>query len=248
MSSNAAGLKPRTTSVTRTLARPTCSAGLQACPTPAPSRIFLLSPANCGGQRAAQVLSPNAQFALARALRSRGGAPLGDLFSFISGLYFRGKLTYARRFAAPPEIADPIVGGGVHVITPNAGLRTPDTPIRLAALQAFAAGDVDPDNAAYRKPLERSAAALLRRAGPDCDVVLLGSIASPKYVDVLLGIFGDRLRFPIDFVGRGDMSGGGLLLRRAREGDELEYVAVAGAVRHGPRPPKLAPIRWAARA
>lgn len=207
------------------------------------SRIFLLSPANCGGTRAKQVLSPNAQFALAAELRSRRGAMLGDVFMFVSGLYFRGKLTYALRFAAPPERDHPIIGCGVHVITPNAGLRSPDTYVTHKAVLAFAGGDVHQDNAAYRRPLERSATALAGEVGPDCDVVLLGSIASPKYVDVLLGIFGDRLRFPIDFVGRGDMSRGGLLLRHAREGVELEYVPLAGAVRHGARPPKLPPLR-----
>ena len=168
------------------------------------SRIFLLSPANCGGARAKQVLSPHARFALAEALRLPGGAMLGDVFTFVSGLYFRGKLTYALRFAAPPERDGAIAGGGVHVITPNAGLRSPDTYVTHGAVQAFAGGDVHQDNAAYRRPLERSARALAREIGPECDVVLLGSIASPKYVDVLLGIFGDRLRFPIDFVGRGD--------------------------------------------
>src|SRR5262245_45003349 len=95
--------------------------------TMAQPRIFVLSPANCNGRRAKQVLSPRASFALADALRSRAGAPLGDLFAFVSGLYFRGKLTYARRFAAPPDPANAIVGGGIHIITPNAGLRTPDT-------------------------------------------------------------------------------------------------------------------------
>ena len=97
---------------------------------------------------------------------------------------------------------------------------------------------------AYRRPLEQSARALAagtRRR--DCDVVLLGSIASPKYVDVLLAIFGDRLLFPIEFVGRGDMSRGGLLLRQAADGVELDYVPVAGAVLHGARPPKLPPLR-----
>src|SRR5689334_10696398 len=106
-------------------------------------RVFLLSPANCGGTRAKQVLSPNAEFKLAGDLRSPAGAPLGELFAFISGLYFRGKLTYARRFAAPPEIDNPVVGRGVHVITPNAGLRSPDTAITLDALRTFARGDVD---------------------------------------------------------------------------------------------------------
>ena len=98
------------------------------------------------------------------------------------------------------------------------------------------------------RPLEASARALLEEIGPDCDVVLLGSVASPKYVDVLTGIFGARLQFPIAFVGRGDMSRGGLMLRSAREGTELEYVPVVGAVLHGSRPPKLPPIKWASRA
>jgi hypothetical protein len=211
------------------------------------SRIFLLSPANCGGPRAKQILSPNAQFDLAVALRSRRGAMLGDVFAFISGLYFRGKVTYAMRFAAPPEPDNPIVGCGVHVITPNAGLRAPDVYVTRKAVAAFAEGDVHHANAAYRRPLEKSARVLLREIGTDCEVVLLGSIASPKYIDVLLAIFGDRLLFPIDFVGRGDMSRGGLLLRKAREGVELPYVPVRGAVLHGARPPKLPPIKWAAR-
>jgi hypothetical protein len=205
-------------------------------------RVFLLSPANCGGTRAKQAMSPKATFALAIALRSAAGAPLGDLFSFVSGLYFRGKLTYARRFARPLEPDNPIVGSGIHVITANAGLRSPDTLVTHDAVRAFGQGDIDADNARYRRPLEASARALRAEIGPDCDVVLLGSIASPKYVAILTGIFGDRLRFPIAFVGRGDMSRGGLLLRHAREGVELEYVPVLGASLHGRRPAKLAPL------
>jgi hypothetical protein len=207
------------------------------------SRIFLLSPANCSGTRARQVLSERATFPLALELRSRRGAMLGDVFAFVSGLYFRGKLTYAMRFAAPPELDNPIIGCGVHIITPNAGLRSPDTSVTARALSAFAAGDVDHANLRYRRPLERDARALLREIGSECDVVLLGSVASPKYVDVLTAIFGERLRFPIDFVGRGDMSRGGLLLRKAREGLELPYAPVVGAVLHGVRPPKLPPLK-----
>ena len=176
-------------------------------------------------------------------MRSKEGAPLGDVFAFVSGLYFRGKLTYARRFAAPPEPDNPVVGGGIHIITPNAGLRSPDTCITSGALGAFADEDVHVENARYRRPLEKGARALLTEIGPDCDVVLLGSVASPKYVGVLTAIFGDRLQFPIDFVGRGDMSRGGLLLRRAGDGVELPYVPVLGAVLHGSRPPKLPPLR-----
>jgi hypothetical protein len=202
----------------------------------------LLSPANCGGTRARQVMSPNATFALAARLRSAEGAPLGDLFSFMSGLYFRGKLTYARRFARPAEPDNPLVGSGIHVITANAGLRSPDTLVTRVAVQAFGRGDIDAGNARYRRPLEASARALLAEIGADCDVVLLGSVASPKYIDILTAIFGARLLFPIAFVGRGDMSRGGLLLRHAREGVELEYVPVLGAVVHGVRPPKLPPL------
>jgi hypothetical protein len=108
-------------------------------------------------------------------------------------------------------------------------------------VRSFASSAIDTDNAAYRRPLEHSARTLHEALG-DVPVILLGSIASPKYVDVLLGIFGERLCFPADFVGRGDMSRGGLLLRQVAAGTELEYVPVAGAVRKGTRPPKLTPL------
>jgi hypothetical protein len=201
--------------------------------------VFLLSPANCGGNRARIVMSERATFDLATRLRSTTGAPLGEVFAFLSGLYFRGKLAYGRAFACPPEGAE-LEANGVFVITPNAGLRSPDTLVTLDAIRAFARVDVSIDNPKYRRPLERSARALAAEIG-DCPVVLLGSIASPKYVEVLLSIFGERLLFPQEFVGRGDMSRGGLLLRCVASGDELAYVPVAGAVRHGARPPKLDP-------
>ncbi len=189
------------------------------------------------------IVSPSAAFPLAQQLRGGEGALLGDVFSFVSGLYFRGKLAYARRFAQPPDLADPVTAGGVLVITPNAGLRASDTRVTLASFRAFADVDIDLENRAYRLPLERGARALLAAIGPDCDVVLLGSIASGKYVEMLLPIFGRRLMFPSDFVGRGDMSRGGLMLRCVAAGTELSYEPVAGAVRRGSRPPKLAPLR-----
>ena len=189
------------------------------------------------------VMSERAQFALARQLRSADGAMLGDVFSFVSGLYFRGKLAYARRFARPPDPADPVTAGGVLVITPSAGLRAADTRVTIDSLEAFAGVDVDAANRAYRAPLEKAARAVLAAVGPECEVVLLGSVASGKYVDLLLPIFGDRLMFPIHFVGRGDMSRGGLMLRCVTAGLELEYVPIAGAIRHGQRPPKLEPIK-----
>ena len=77
----------------------------------------------------------------------------------------------------------------------------------------------------------------------DARIVLLGSIATGKYVDPLLTVFGERLLFPESFVGRGDMSRGGLLLRATREGTELEYASLAGSERHGRRPPKLVRLR-----
>jgi hypothetical protein len=203
-------------------------------------RIFLLSPANAGGVRAQQLLSPRAGFELAHRVQSPEGAQMGEVFAFVSGLYFRGKLTYAQRFANVgdhPACAE--LGGGVLVITPGAGLRSADTHVNAEALRLFAQIEIDLANPAYRTPLVASARRVARAMGEGGDVVLLGSIASPKYVDVLLDIFGPRLLFPTAFVGRGDMSRGGLLLRQARAGVELDYEPVLGAVRHGVRPPKL---------
>jgi hypothetical protein len=189
------------------------------------------------------VMSERATFALAARLRTPEGAPLGELFAFMSGLYFRGKLAYCRAFARPPDPASPISGAGSFVITPNAGLRSIDTPVTLAALRNFAGVDIDAANPKYRRPLEVSARAIAEDIGPECAVVLLGSIASPKYVDVLQEIFGTRLLFPADFVGRGDMSRGGLMLRAVTAAEELMYISVAGAVRRGVRPPKLIPLK-----
>ena len=201
---------------------------------PVARRIFLLSPASSGGERAALVLGDRARFDLAQRLRSPGGAPLGEVFAFLSGLYFRGKLAYATAFARPPRGVP-----GVLVITPTRGLLLPEQPATLDLLREFAGVDVHASEARYRGPLERDARLLAGRLPAHGDVVLLGSVATGKYVDVLGTVFGDRLRFPAEFVGRGDMSRGGLLLRCVRERRELEYVPVAGAVRHGPRPPRL---------
>lgn len=205
------------------------------------NRIFLLSPANCGGIRARRVVSDAAQFPLAEQLRTSAGASLGEVFSFVSGLYFRGKLAYARRFTCPPDPTDRVVAGGILVITPNAGLRAADVAVTRESIQAFAGEPIDLANNRYRRPLERGARALGASIGPDCDVVLLGSIASGKYVEVLLPIFGERLLFPPSFIGRGDMSRGGLMLRCAASGEELDYIPVGGAIRQGRRPPKLDP-------
>ena len=204
-----------------------------------PHRIFLLSPARCDGKRAQVILREAAAFPLARRLRSSEGAPLGEVFSFMSGLYFRGKLAYARRFAAPPAGV-----GGSWVITTNRGLVAPETPITVDDLRRFGCTDIDEGDVAYRDPLLRDARKLERRlkAADRVEIVLLGSVATGKYVDVLRDVFGDeRLRFPAEFAGRGDMSRGGLMLRRVEAGEELTYVPLAGAARRGTRPPRLAP-------
>jgi len=198
-------------------------------------RIFLLSPANAGGRRAQLVSRDGPSSALAQALRTSAGAPIGEVFAYLSGLYFRGKLAYARAFARPPDGVP-----GALVITPTRGLVPAATPIRLADLAEFASVDIRADDPRYAEPLARSAAQLARAAGA-CEFVLLGSIASGKYVEVLSHHV--ALSFPSDFVGRGDMSRGGLMLRAVEAEQELPVIPVAGAVRHGPRPERLAPVK-----
>jgi hypothetical protein len=198
-------------------------------------RVFLLSPASCTGARGRLLLGRQADFDLARRVRG-GGAPLGEVFGFVSALYFRGKLAYARRFAAPPEGCP-----GVLVITPDRGLVAPETVVTTRDLRAFARVPIDAAERRYARPLRAGARALRERMPEGAEIVLLGSIATPKYVDVLLAAFGSSLLFPGEFVGRGDMSRGGLLLRAARAGEELGYRTVAGAERRGRRPARLEP-------
>jgi hypothetical protein len=198
----------------------------------APFRIFLLSPAHCGGKRASLLLNERASFSLATRLRSPSGATLGEAFSFLSGLYFRGKLSYAGHFARPPA-GEP----GVQVITTDRGLLPADTVIRTRDLVQFGSVDIQPEHPAYRRPLERDVIRLRER--DDVEVVLLGSIATGKYMDLLLQVLESRLLFPSDFVGRGDMSRGALLLRAVRERSELTYERAAGAVRRGSRARKV---------
>jgi hypothetical protein len=173
---------------------------------------------------------------LARCLR-QGGVSLGELFSFISGLYFRGKLAYARAFAGAPAGLE-----GAFVITASGGLVSPDTQVTLDRLREISSGNVDPADARYRGPLDRDACVLAEAVGMNCQIVLLGSIATPKYVEPLLHVFGERLVFPAEFVGRGDMSRGGLMLRCVESGEQLTYIPVLEATRHGCRPPKLEPL------
>ena len=199
------------------------------------NRVFLLSPASCNGVRARWLLHKNGQSALAQQLRSDGGAPIGDVFKFLSALYFRGKLTYAITFARPPEHSM-----GVAIITPTAGLLPCDTPIGIAQLRGFSRVPISVKNRRYRTSLCRAARGFADQIGPACEVVLLGSIASTKYLNLLLPIFGERLRVPAAFIGLGDMSRGGLLLRHVREQRELDYIAASSVPALSPprsRPP-----------
>ncbi len=200
------------------------------------SRVFLLSPAFCGGRRASLLFNPDAAFPLAVRLRA-GGVPIGELFAFLSGLYFRGKLAYSRAFASPPHGAP-----GILVITPTRGLVDADTLLTLDDMREFAEVDIATQSDRFIEPLARDAQALAG-ASHHAPVILLGSIATDKYVGTLAAAFGERLHFPEEFVGRGDMSRGGLLLRSVRESSELTYIPVSGATRHGVRPPKLVPVR-----
>jgi hypothetical protein len=184
------------------------------------------------------LLRPGASSDAAQQLR-RGEMTLGDAFALMSSLYFRGKLAYARAVVTRRGAA-----AAAFVITPTRGLLPPNTMASVALLEEFAATDIAAGDARYRAPLERDLAALVRRLAADARVVLLGSIASDKYVDVLAPALGDRLHYPPAFIGRGDMSRGGLLLRGAESGVELDYAPLTAlSTRHGQRPPRLTPKR-----
>ncbi len=195
-----------------------------------PTKIFLLSPANLGGARARQLMSPRASFAAALQYRSPEGVPIADAFAFMSALYFRGKIAYARRFAAP---STRIGGDGIFVITPGFGLVPSDWRITNERMKKLRTVDIDAAKRSYTKPLRDHAMVIAEAIDGEADaqVVLLGSVASGKYVDILLPIFREKLLFPVPFAGLGDMARGGLMLRAARESRELPYTTL-DAPRH----------------
>lgn len=197
-----------------------------------PGKIFLLSPASLNGERAKLLLSPTARSETARQMRSPAGAPLEEVFTFVSSLYFRGKLTYARHFAAPPPGFPS--EGSVLVIAPGFGLVPPDWTIDPARTEILRTTPVDLKCPGYVEPMRQHLRTLHDHIPASTPVVLLGSIATGKYVDLLEPVFGERLLFPRIFAGAGDMRRGSLLLRAAREGEELEYVSL-DAPRHGRR-------------
>lgn len=170
---------------------------------------------------------PGANFELARQVQI-GAARLGDVFAFCSGLYFRGKLTYANRFAEPTEGVSK-----VQIITSSRGLVAAETLIGIGDLSEFSEVPVHTKEPRFTDPLKRSIEEMTTLGSSE--VILLGSVASGKYTDTLLPILGERLLFPEDFAGRGDMSRGALLLRSVAEGKELHYVPILGSARHRSR-------------
>jgi hypothetical protein len=190
-----------------------------------PPTFFLLSPASLNGLRAKQLTSPRAKFELARQYQTAEGVEIGDAFAFMSALYFRGKIAYARRFAVS---CPGVEGNGVLVITPGYGLVAPDWRITEERMTRMRRIDIDVATRNYTKPLREHAQTLASalETEPEARIVLLGSVATGKYVDVLRPILGDKLRFPSSFAGLGDMARGGLMLRAARLGTELEYVTL----------------------
>ncbi len=180
-------------------------------------------------------MSERADFELAKRLRSSKGASLGDVFSFLSGLYFRGKFADSTHFGKPPHNVPPH-----YVITSDAGLMNANELLTLERLKAFGNVSIDLLEPRYTKPLQASITTLKRSVSEDCEIVLLGSVATNKYAEILVQAFGSRLLFPREFIGRGDMSRGGLLLRAVKADTELEYISLSAVEsRRGPRPPKL---------
>ena len=198
-------------------------------------RVFLLSPASCAGKRCAQLVARGADFELAVRVRD-GGAPIGEVFSFLSSLYFRGKLAYARRFAAPPAGCP-----GVLVITAGRGLVPPETAITIARrARVQRACRSTRASAAMPQPLRDDARGSARaRSGGHRDR------AARQHRDAQVrrragrGVRPSRSLFPGDFVGRGDMSRGGLLLRAARAASSSATRRSTARERHGRRPAKL---------
>jgi len=182
--------------------------------------IFLLSPAKLNGKRGKMLFNPDARFELASALRSPEGAALGDVYSFVSGLYFRGKATYAAQFASPKTPP------GVWVITPGGGLCELGERVTLSRLEGWQRVLLSDDNPQFTAPLTRHVSELADAVSGDIRFVLLGSVASKKYVVPLLEVLGPRLFYPSAFEGLGDMSRGAMLLRHAQEGRELDYSAL----------------------
>ncbi len=192
-------------------------------------QLFLLSPAYCGGRRAGYLLREGSTLPLAMRLAA-GTLTLGEAFSFMSGLYFRGKLGYAQAFGRHETPA--------LVITPTRGLLPPETLVTPASAARVRDVDVDADD----RPLSRgrSIAACGRsrdRCRPRRASSCWAALRPASTLTCSTRTFGERLHFPSDFVGRGDMSRGGLMLRCVAPGPSSTYTVVSSrgaAPRHAP--------------
>jgi len=174
-------------------------------------------------------------FARTRIPHSRRGSvkrvrPSARCSASSSGLYFRGKLTYSRMF------------GRVLVITPGprAARRGRDPDARRLARDR---GDrITSEDPRFREPLERDAVELGARLDGADRVVLLGSIANGKYVGPDRAPSRREALFPRRSWTRRHEP------RRAPpplpcvDRHELD-TSDRGAVRRGPRPPRLTPLR-----
>src|ERR1700687_5976686 len=170
--------------VLRNESLPNSSAQAEAAPLRA--RIFLLSPANTSGIKGQRLLSSTGESELAARLRGLG-APLGDVYRSISSLYFRGKLDYAERFQNPPRgIA------GIQIIT-GAGLMLPETVVTLSELRRISSTSIDAKNSQYRLPLDSALLRLREMVGNQTDIILLGSVATSKYITPITEVFRERL-------------------------------------------------------
>ncbi|MDQ6830305.1 MAG: hypothetical protein M3081_15720 [Gemmatimonadota bacterium] len=170
------------------------------------------------------------------AKRLRGeGMPIGAVFRHLSGLYFNGKLAYARAFARPPAHNE-----GVYILTLTDGLMTPDTLITAADLARFAKAEMGND--AGRAELTRAVLELGEAMGDACDIVFLGSVATDKYTRMLEPALRERLLFPRELISRGQLARGALLLKCVLGELELDYEPLS-ALRAEPRPPMAKRVR-----
>jgi hypothetical protein len=95
------------------------------------------------------LLNPHSKSELTQQLRTTG-IPLDEAFSFMSSLYFRGKLAYATTFAKS------VIGlPTTLVITPSRGLLRPETIVKIEDLADISAERIEVHNPKYRDPLER---------------------------------------------------------------------------------------------
>ena len=181
-------------------------------------KVFILSPASTAGKRASLLLHGRGKLA-----RREKPVPIGDVFTFLSGLYFRGKLAYARYYAAPKH-----GWPGCYIISSNAGLVLPEEDVSVVQLVRFSQTPIDEDEPLYSEPLRQALGRLGKRLPHDAQIVFLGSIATRKYRAILSEVLGGRLYYPACFEGRGDLSRGSVLLQSVKSGRELEYRPLEG--------------------